>query len=145
MYKRQLLRPADAYVAEFVKHMNPLNVLRGATVMRPRAQLRGNGAGLWLDADQRYTLALDAQSRPVGVQRGGTDMPILRLETFDPANGALPPGIALVPAGMPLRKVVQLRQASGHPVLLQQDGAFAGVCDDAEMLRALSGVTRATG
>ena len=30
-----LLRPADAYVAEFVKHMNPLNVLRGTSVMTP--------------------------------------------------------------------------------------------------------------
>ena len=27
-----LLRPADAYVAEFVKHMNPLNVLRGGAL-----------------------------------------------------------------------------------------------------------------
>src|SRR5271165_6595906 len=28
-----LLRPADAYVAEFVQHMNPLNVLRGSAIM----------------------------------------------------------------------------------------------------------------
>ena len=30
-----LLRPANDYVAEFVKHMNPLNVLRGTAVMTP--------------------------------------------------------------------------------------------------------------
>ena len=35
-----LLRPADAYVAEFVKHMNPLNVLRGGSLMTPAASLR---------------------------------------------------------------------------------------------------------
>ena len=35
-----LLRPADAYVAEFVKHMNPLNVLRGSALMTPAAALR---------------------------------------------------------------------------------------------------------
>ena len=34
-----LLRPADAYVAEFVKHMNPLNVLRGGSLMTPAASL----------------------------------------------------------------------------------------------------------
>ena len=35
-----MLRPADAYVAEFVQHMNPLNVLRGSAVMTPAAALR---------------------------------------------------------------------------------------------------------
>ncbi len=34
-----LLRPANAYVAEFVKHMNPLNVLRGAALMTPAEAL----------------------------------------------------------------------------------------------------------
>jgi glycine betaine/proline transport system ATP-binding protein len=29
-----VLRPATDYVAEFVRHMNPLSVLTGATVMR---------------------------------------------------------------------------------------------------------------
>src|SRR3954470_575703 len=35
-----LLRPANDYVAEFVKHMNPLNVLRGSAVMTPAGALR---------------------------------------------------------------------------------------------------------
>ena len=32
-----VLRPADDYVAQFVRHMNPLSVLTGADVMRPVA------------------------------------------------------------------------------------------------------------
>jgi len=35
-----LLRPADDYVAEFVKHMNPLNVLRGHSLMTPSESLQ---------------------------------------------------------------------------------------------------------
>jgi len=31
-----VLKPANAYVADFVAHMNPLNVLRAAEVMRPQ-------------------------------------------------------------------------------------------------------------
>ncbi len=137
-----VLRPADAYVAEFVQHMNPLNVLRGGTVMRAVAALRRDGAELLLDAAGHYAVTLDGRGDPERVRCGRADLPILRIDSFDPAGGALAPGIGLVPARMPLRMVVQLRQASGHPVLMQQDGAFAGVCDDAEMLRALSGVTR---
>ncbi|WP_075214900.1 choline ABC transporter ATP-binding protein [Mongoliimonas terrestris] len=34
-----MLKPATPYVAEFVAHMNPLNVLRAADVMRPAAGL----------------------------------------------------------------------------------------------------------
>ena len=35
-----VLRPADSYVAEFVRHMNPLDALKGSAVMRA-----GGGAG----------------------------------------------------------------------------------------------------
>jgi glycine betaine/proline transport system ATP-binding protein len=33
-----VLKPANAYVAEFVQHMNPLNVMTGATIMRKLKQ-----------------------------------------------------------------------------------------------------------
>ena len=139
-----VLRPADDYVAEFVQHMNPLNVLKGGTVMRPSDVLRSDGDSLLLDAEGRYAVTLDDRGAPLTARCGRAGLPILRLDSFDPANGGLQPGIVLVPREMPLRMVVQLRQASGHPVLLEEAGRFAGVCDDAEMLRALSGVTRVT-
>jgi glycine betaine/proline transport system ATP-binding protein len=123
--------------------MNPLNVLKGGTVMRRRAALRSEDGFLWLDGEGRYTVALDGQGSATAARHGAHALPILRLESFDPAGPALPPGIVLVPREMPLRMVVQLRQASGHPVLLEEAGALAGVCDDAEMLAALSGVARA--
>ena len=33
-------------------------------------------------------------------------------------------------------------QASGHPVLLAEDGVISGVCDENEIVRALAGKTR---
>jgi glycine betaine/proline transport system ATP-binding protein len=39
-----VLRPATDYVAEFVRHMNPLSVLTGATVMRPVEAARDGAA-----------------------------------------------------------------------------------------------------
>jgi len=85
----------------------------------------------------------DGQGGAVAARMGETALPILRLGAFE--AGALPPGIAMVPREMPLRAVVQLRQATGHPVLLEDAGRLIGVCDDAEMLAALSGVARAGG
>jgi glycine betaine/proline transport system ATP-binding protein len=134
-----VLRPADAYVAEFVQHMNPLNVLRAETVMRPRAALHDDGGSLWLDREGRYRLTLDARGVPAAARRADVALPIHRCAETGAAAGTL----ALMPVAAPLRAVVQARQASGHPVLLEANGAFAGVCDDGEMLAALCGVARA--
>jgi glycine betaine/proline transport system ATP-binding protein len=138
-----VLRPADAYVAEFVQHMNPLNVLKGGTVMQPAASLFPDGDGVWLDTERRYHLSLDAKRHPISARVAGSPLPLVPVTSFDPNAPAPPNGIALVPQDMPLRSVVQIRQASGHPVVLCTDGCFAGVCHDADILGALCGVTRA--
>jgi len=132
-----VLRPADDYVAEFVQHMNPLNVLKGGSVMRPLGALRRDGNGsVWLDAEGRYAVSLDAGDRPVGARVAGAALPVA-------AAGEKGAGLSFVPAETPLREVVRLRQVSGHPVLLEEAGRLVGVCDDAEMLAALCGVARA--
>ncbi|HET9019045.1 MAG TPA: choline ABC transporter ATP-binding protein, partial [Acetobacteraceae bacterium] len=131
-----VLRPADAYVAEFVQHMNKLNVLKAGTVMRRLADLRRDGNGtVWLDGERRYAVALDGQGRPESARIAGAPVPIA------PAGEGA--GLPLVAPDTPLREVVRLRQASGHPVLLAEAERLVGVCDDAEMLEALCGVPRA--
>jgi hypothetical protein len=42
---------------------------------------------------------------------------------------------------LPLHRLIRLRQASGHPVLLAEDGVISGVCDENEIVRALAGKT----
>ncbi len=101
-----MLRPADDYVAEFVAHMNPLNVLRACDLMRPAS------------ADEAASAAA-AQ----------------RLD-----GGPVEPGrIALAPAGLPIRKVMQARLDTGHPVLVEEGGAVVGIVDEADIL---SGILR---
>ena len=56
-----LLRPANDYVAEFVKHMNPLNVLRGSALMTPAASLKQADGEVHLDANGRIRVQLDAE------------------------------------------------------------------------------------
>ena len=137
-----VLRPANEYVTEFVGHMNPLAVLRGETVMRRADQLPRDEMGYWLDGDRRYHLALDGQGRPAAARLNGVPLPVMPLDDAGADLGELPHGLAMVPFATPLRSVVQIRQASGHPVLLGDGGQFSGVCDDAEILGALSGIAR---
>ena len=133
-----VLRPADAYVAEFVQHMNPLAVLNGRMVMTERGVLWNDGASVWLDAAGRYRLMLGAASEPLAVQAGGAALPLV---VATDAEQPLPPGagLAVAPASAPLRRLIELQQQSGHPVVLTEDGAFCGVCGPAEVIRALAG------
>jgi glycine betaine/proline transport system ATP-binding protein len=56
-----VLRPASAYVGEFVQHMNPLSVLNGRMVMRPWSELAADGESRWLDPARQYCASLDPQ------------------------------------------------------------------------------------
>jgi hypothetical protein len=55
------------------------------------------------------------------------------------AVAALEPGLAVAPASFSLQSIIRLRQITGHPVLLADQGTIVGVCDEAEIIRALAG------
>jgi glycine betaine/proline transport system ATP-binding protein len=133
-----LLRPADAYVAEFVKHMNPLNVLRGGALMTPAAALRRNDDEVFLDRNGRIRVRLDRDDKPVGVTLDGA------AGTLAQADGATGEtsgdGVDVIVASIDLkmRSAIALRRASGNPiVLVDQLGRMAGLCGDDEIYRAL--------
>ena len=137
-----VLKPANAYVAEFVAHMNPLNVLRGGSLMTPLESLRRDGDAVLLDSAGRFRVSLDGAGRPVGVTLDGRAGEVLH---YDPANGGdliarlTGSGTALItaPTEMSMRAAIELRQASGHPVALVEEGRLVGVCGDEEIYRGI--------
>jgi glycine betaine/proline transport system ATP-binding protein len=132
-----VLRPGNDYVAEFVQHMNPLNVLTGAMVMRPSAGLIRDDSGIWLDEGRRYRVSVNAAREPTAVACDGAmqALGVIQGETW----ADMPPGVAVAPASLSLRAIIQLRQRTGHPVLLVEGGHFCGICDEAEIIRGLAG------
>ena len=107
-----VLRPADARVAEFVQHMNPLTALTGAMVMRRLDGLPRVDGEIVLDDAAGHRLRADGTA-------GGHRWVVASVDTD-------------------LRSLIRLRQDSGHPVLLADEGGLVGVCDAADILRALS-------
>ncbi|MGC8469070.1 MAG: choline ABC transporter ATP-binding protein, partial [Acetobacteraceae bacterium] len=97
-----VLRPADAYVAEFVQHMNPLSVLRASAVMRPLSELAREGDWLWLDSAGTYRLALDGSGAARAATRDDCPLPI------SAATEAIGTGLALVAGEMVLKSVIDL-------------------------------------
>jgi hypothetical protein len=58
--------------------------------------------------------------------------------------GRLEPGVAVAPASLSLQSIIHLRQTTGHPVLLAEQGRILGVCGEAEIIRALAGGRQAS-
>ncbi len=133
-----LLRPADDYVSEFVKHMNPLNVLRGTAVMRPASALARDGGMVLLDGAGRVRLELDPEGRPVRVSLDGCECRLAHCGAAgDPGDLALG-DVLTAPADLKLRAAIALKRQSTHPiVLIDQLGRLAGLCGDEEIYRGL--------
>jgi glycine betaine/proline transport system ATP-binding protein len=132
-----VMRPADDYVAEFVRHMNPLTVLTGAMVMRGCEQMERADGALCLDEHRRYRLKLDAARAPLELRLNGEPHP-LRIVGDDAQCAADERAVVVAPATLSLQSLIQLRRKTGHPVLLAEGGAVLGVCGETEIVGALA-------
>ncbi len=131
-----VLKPANAYVAEFVKHMNPLEVLDSGTVMTPVSALRREGNTVLLDRGGTVRIHLGADERPVMAQIGD------RRETLAQADRAGACGdagrVVVAPMALPLRAAIDLRLRSPYPIVFVDElGRLAGLCDHTEIYRGL--------
>ncbi|HIP80574.1 MAG TPA: choline ABC transporter ATP-binding protein [Kiloniellaceae bacterium] len=138
-----VLRPASDYVAEFVAHMNPLNVLRGGSLMTPVEKLKREDDNVLLDSQGRFRVKLDERGAPQSVTLDGY---LGRLMAYDDGMDMTDlPDVALItaPTDMSMRVAIELRQATGHPVALMEDGRLVGVCGDEEIYAGILRQSRA--
>jgi glycine betaine/proline transport system ATP-binding protein len=131
------LTPATPYVAEFVRHMNPLNVLRGRSLMTPADALKREGGALICDSEGHVRIEVDDNGRPTRVTLDGREARLASIGA-DGTMPAAPVDFVMAPADLKMRTAIELRRASGHPVILvDQLGRLAGLCGDDEIYRAL--------
>jgi glycine betaine/proline transport system ATP-binding protein len=133
-----VLAPADDYVAEFVRHMNPLDVLTGSMIMTERMKLAGEDNAVWLDDRRRYRLAMSGAAEALHLQLDGVAH-ALRHVHDDAGIKSDEPGVVVAPGSFSLQSIIQLRQSTGHPVLLAEGGKIIGVCCETDIIRALAG------
>jgi glycine betaine/proline transport system ATP-binding protein len=131
-----VLAPADDYVAEFVRHMNPLSVLTGGMIMQ-RQVLETAEPSEWLEGGRRYRLAV-SETQEIRLLVDGEDCVLHYVQNEDGAT-LREAGLAVAPPSLSLQSIIQLRHATGHPVLIAEGGAVLGKCGDTEILGALCG------
>jgi len=129
-----VLKPVNDYVADFVAHMNPLNVLRGSSLMTRLDKLPRDGPEILLDTQGLQRLRLDDDGVITSASASG-----IPLDLVDCEDGALSEMmrttrvIVTAPLDITLKIAIQLRHATGHPVILLDSGRAVGILRDREI------------
>ncbi|HEX5794223.1 MAG TPA: hypothetical protein VFY19_00170, partial [Geminicoccaceae bacterium] len=137
-----VLNPASDYVKDFVAHMNPLNVLRGASLMTPIAAVARRGEQILLDRDRPVVMTLGAAGEPAAVTVA--DRPgrlVAFADGFDLARLERDV-VVTAPPDIKLKSALEIRHRTGNPLALIEDGKLIGLIGDDEIYR---GILRQTG
>ena len=132
-----VLNPANAYVAEFIAHMDALNVLRCRSLMTPVADVRRDGDTLRLDWSGLNRLKLKANGGP---DEASIEPAPATIRHYSPEmDTATLTGNAICAAtpDLPMRAAIELRHCTGRPVLLMEESRLVGVIGDDEIYRGL--------
>ena len=128
-----VLNPSNDYVAEFVAHMNPLNVLQGASFMTPLADLRRDGNDVVLDNKSHFRVTLNSNDKPVAASFDGKTA---RIENCNNETNIADLGddvLVTAPSSMKMRWNIEIRHHTGWPVLLVDADRLVGVVGDSEI------------
>ncbi|WP_022953729.1 choline ABC transporter ATP-binding protein [Leucothrix mucor] len=135
-----VLNPANDYVAEFVAHMNPINVLRAASLMLPVKEMNRDGEDYVLDWSGQNCLKIDEQGaiasasiceRPASLLKYEEGMD---LSNFQDKN---PDTMLYAKPDILMRTAINIRYRTGLPVPLVSKGKLVGVIGGNEIFHGL--------
>jgi glycine betaine/proline transport system ATP-binding protein len=124
-----VLKPVNAYVRDFVAHMNPLNVLRAQEIMVPYAALPRGASGAALIGND-LTMSEAGEGR-----RNGAAVPAV---TLDRVADAPDPAVILVECETPLRALIDARLKHGGPFVVRNGTAISGLIRDEDLFRCFT-------
>jgi glycine betaine/proline transport system ATP-binding protein len=133
-----VLNPANDYVRAFVAHTNPLNVLRGRSLMRPLAECEQRDGETCLDGQTDIWLRLDGQGALQGARRGADALPLQRWSVGEEIE-TLQAGPTMVDADIGMRDALHIRYQTGQKLVLSEGDRPIGILGDRELYHALLG------
>jgi len=133
-----VLNPANAYVQDFVAHTNPLNVLKGNSLMTPIEQLDGNENNRILDAKNKIELQLD-NKKLVKVTKNSLQIPMQFCPSELNIDELATDTIAIVPEDISMRRAIEIKHCTGLPIVLAKEDEVLGMLNDNSFYHALLG------
>ncbi|PWQ96918.1 choline ABC transporter ATP-binding protein [Leucothrix pacifica] len=135
-----VLNPANEYVSEFVAHMNPINVLRAASLMMPLDQMARQGEDYVLDWSGQNCLRINDEGgiASVSIREEEGEMmayqPEMDLTNFQDKH---PNTVLYASPDILMREAINIRYHSGMPVPLVREGRLVGVVGGNEIYHGL--------
>lgn len=133
-----VLNPVNQYVADFVAHMNPLNVLTAQAIMTKTADLSANENGAFnVDWSGQHQIRLTAENHVEHVSIADKTATLTAWhEELDVDKAAENAYITATPTTL-LRDLIRIRHATGRPAIILQDNCVVGVVGGNEIYEGM--------
>ncbi|WP_210441364.1 choline ABC transporter ATP-binding protein [Vibrio crassostreae] len=131
-----VLTPKTEYVKDFVAHTNPLNVLKGRSLMQPLDSLTQENES-WKICDSK-DLWIEQSEGALSV-KGESALALVEWSESDDLTAISASSVVVTSPEIGMRDAIKLKQISNHPVLLVEDNQLVGILDNSEFYNALTG------
>ncbi|MCF7352826.1 choline ABC transporter ATP-binding protein [Vibrio sp. CK2-1] len=136
-----VLAPKTQYVKDFVAHTNPLNVLKGRSLMQPTHDLKSDdnriqlcaNTGIWIEKPT------SASSLDNLVINSTESLTLVEWEKIQDLAAIEPNMLVMASPEISMRDAIELKNRTAHPVLMVEHGKLVGVLNDSEFYNALLG------
>lgn len=134
-----VLKPANAYVQDFVAHTNPLNVLKGHSLMTPVYDLPERANGRCMDEKHNIFLSVDAQQHLIEIREDDKLLNIQYCPSEQDISELSKNSVTLVPVDISMRRAIEIKYHTNLPVVLAEQEKVIGVLNDNSFYHALLG------
>ncbi|MCG9555129.1 choline ABC transporter ATP-binding protein [Vibrio sp. Isolate31] len=131
-----VLTPKTEYVKDFVAHTNPLNVLKGRSLMQPLDSLTQENKS-WKICDSK-DLWIEQNEGVLSV-KGESTLALVEWSESDDLTAISASSVVVASPEIGMRDAIKLKQISNYPILLVEDNQLVGILDNSEFYNALTG------
>ncbi|EGR0622817.1 choline ABC transporter ATP-binding protein [Vibrio parahaemolyticus] len=131
-----ILAPENDYVADFVAHTNPLNVLKGRSLMK--------SSNVLVREEERVLICPDKEiwvtQEPKGLSLPNSEQSLIQwVSESSNLDDVESNSLVQVNPNISMREAIELKQRSNQPLLMVEDDKLVGVLSDHELYNALLG------
>ncbi|EKN4580399.1 choline ABC transporter ATP-binding protein [Vibrio parahaemolyticus] len=131
-----ILAPETDYVADFVAHTNPLNVLKGRSLMKSSDALVRDEERVLICPDKEIWVTQESKGLSLSDSKQSLIQWVSESSNLDDVESN---SVVQVSPNISMREAIELKQRSNQPLLLVEDDKLVGVLSDHELYDALLG------
>ncbi|MBE3994090.1 choline ABC transporter ATP-binding protein [Vibrio parahaemolyticus] len=131
-----ILAPETDYVADFVAHTNPLNVLKGRSLMKSSDALVREEERVLICPDKEIWVTQESKGLSLPDSEQSLIQWVSESSNLDDVESN---SVVQVSPNISMREAIELKQRSNQPLLMVEDNKLVGVLSDHELYDALLG------